>query len=660
MKAFAVFWLGVILTLVLSVQWGRAGKLVGNVVTEPQNTAHITTDIYWKTTGSHFFVGLAVTDSTSYSPDRTFTNTGNITLINAAHNTPNTIVLLGNDNADVKVVNRGDLYLSMGPNDMGNFAYGINAEGDLVNQGRINFNYIRQGSSYLGIPTGIECRGDTMVNTGELDLFMSGGVNTVGSAGIILGEAIDFSGNSLTNTANINIETHGGDVTGLGAAASSQAVGVKTMGTFSNTGTITVKSVGGRYRLNTSTPYTGDTSNAIGIQAVGNLTLHSQGLIKVQALQAPGTNTGSTMAKQIRVSNGTTTTVTGYAMELDNQADFTQTYHGTISLLSGASAVFSNATLYLKIAQDFDGQTEYEIPMLVENAVTADQFVQLGPVPPEYKVALVDGNGAALQKLAVEFVPEASVPLASAQAQNTFNARGHTLVNDHITSGVMSELLPAEAIGLSFLDHPRQVTASLVGSKFSRGAISPFPLPETDRLSVFVSPMLLFSKDDSDMGYEAENYGILAGATQAVGKSFYAGFHAGVNTMDIDFKGAGSEFRHEMVHAYSLGGHGMKLLYENWLVTAIGSLFYSDTDYWDRSPQNLESASYSGYSARMDLSVGRLIHGDGYALFPELGFSYAWNRREAFSTDNLSNPDVHHGEMDESEFHLNAGIKAFG
>ncbi|MCG8567892.1 MAG: autotransporter outer membrane beta-barrel domain-containing protein, partial [Desulfobacterales bacterium] len=47
-------------------------------------------------------------------------------------------------------------------------------------------------------------------------------------------------------------------------------------------------------------------------------------------------------------------------------------------------------------------------------------------------------------------------------------------------------------------------------------------------------------------------------------------------------------------------------------------------------------------------------------LFPELGFSYAWNRREAFSTDNLSNPDVHHGEMDESEFHLNAGIKAFG
>ncbi|MCG8567095.1 MAG: autotransporter outer membrane beta-barrel domain-containing protein, partial [Desulfobacterales bacterium] len=387
--------------------------------------------------------------------------------------------------------------------------------------------------------------------------------------------------------------------------------------------------------------------------ASNNLTLNSEGLIWVDAQPAPGMTGGTQTAYQLYVNSGTTT-LTGYSMELTNQAQFDSTYKGAIKVNSGAGLTFSNTVLYLSMSNSFTGQEEYEIPMLEEGASAADQFTSLGPIPPEYTVELVNGNGAGLQKLKFTYAPEDDPAMIGTEIQNAFDAQEHAMIRANVSHGLIKDLIPSDKVELSFMESPDMLLSRLSRSK------TPLPdLPVFEKDVVFAGPVFLTSSNDSDNGYEADTHGFLAGYTRHINDHFYAGAHAGITKINIHFLGTGSELRYESTMNYSLGGHVLYLLDKTWLFSGLGSLFYGQTDYWDNALHNPETADYESYTGLLDLAVGRFFDVGWFTLMPEVGLSGSWNYRENFVTDNQVNSDVRHGRMEELEAVAKIGLDAY-
>ncbi|MCG8566038.1 MAG: autotransporter domain-containing protein [Desulfobacterales bacterium] len=632
---------------------GVPGKLYSDMTVSNSNSDNITSEVVWKAGGFTEYAAIGITDNTGYSPHQTFTNAGNITLSNVSNSAFAFIHLIGNDNDDIDIHNQGNLSLSYGPNDGTLYTYGIRTDGNVVNGGNINLNIHRQGVYYYAWSWGINCQGDTLTNTGNINLVVNGGSINSNTNSVAIGTGIYFNGNTMTNSGDISVHCTGGIITSTGTVALSNAVGVNARGTFHHTGTITARAVAGKYRPNSSTPYTGEDSTAYGIKAAANLTLNSEGLIWASAQPSPGQSDGTHNAYQVYVDSGTTT-ITGYSMELSNQVQFDSTYKGAIKVNTGAGLAFSSAVLYLSMSNSFTGEVEYEIPMLEEGAVMADQFASLGPIPPEYQVELIDGNGAALQKVKFTYAPVDDPAMIGTEIQNSFDAQEHAMIRANVSHGLIKDLIPSKKINLNFMESPEMLLSRLSRSK------TPLPdLPAFGEDVVFAGPVFLTSSNDSTHGYEAKTHGILAGYTRHLNDHFYVGGHAGISDIDIHFTGTGEEQRYEDTLNYSLGGHLLYLHDKRWLFTAIGSLFYGQTDYWDNALHNRETADYESYAVLVDLAVGRFVNMEWFTLMPEVGVSTSWNYRESFTTDNQVNADVRHGMMEEVELFGKIGVEAY-
>ncbi|MCG8567085.1 MAG: autotransporter outer membrane beta-barrel domain-containing protein [Desulfobacterales bacterium] len=636
---------------------GVPGKTYSNVSLSNTNTETITGTV---TYFSVFRSGINISDTTSYPGGRTFTNSGDVNLANFSVNSMNLLSLINNLNADVTIVNSGDLSFTFGPNDSTISFEGIKSPGSLVNSGALNFDVIHFGGYYDISGMGLFISGDSLVNSGPIRFIgRAGDVNVNGRLAISLATGIWFSGDTMVNSGDIRVEARAASVTGSSNFAYARAYGIHTQGDLLNTGQIEVEAHGGRERTNSSLPFNAQDARAYGIYVDDSVILDSRGLISAKAALYPGMTGAVEEAYQVYVNAGTTT-VTGYAMALKNQVDFTQQYQGAIKVNAGAGLVFNNAVLYLSISPDFDGQARYEIPMLGEGAVPADQFASLGPLPPEYTVTLENQSGSGLQALGVQFSPQVSPPLASTAASADFNAHLNHMVEGGLINGVISDFLSSETLGmtlLSFVDagHSPQLLLSGLGPGGLPGRIS---LPRVGKTRTFVSPVLLVSRDsDPGQGYDAHHYGILAGFTRSMGDAFL-GAHAGVGDSQLDYTGAGYELRRETGDNYTLGVHGV-YPWGDWLFSAIATAFYQESDYRDLAPSNVESAAYDSLSTRLDISLGRLFQWGRHTLFPELGFTHAWDHRESFTTRNLNHPDVHYGPLDAHELYGRMGVKYF-
>ncbi|MCG8567094.1 MAG: hypothetical protein MI747_18625, partial [Desulfobacterales bacterium] len=367
--------MALVLTFLVAVDTahGVPGKVYSDMTVSNSNSDNITSEVVWVPGGLNRYAGIGITDGTSYSPNQVFTNTGNVSLSGVSNSSINFVYVIGSTNSNIKIVNHGDLSLSFGSGDDAIISYGISSSGEVENHGDITINILRQGNYYFHYTTGLFSNGNTLVNTGNMNITLDAGtINVNGHSGTVSGTGISFSGNTMTNSGDITHVARGGIITGTGTQAAATARGIWTNGSIHNTGTITVQAIGGKYRANSSTPFTGDDSTAYGIYASGNLTLNSEGLIWVSAQPAPGQSDGDQKAYQVYVNSGTTT-LTGYSMELSNQAQFNSTYKGAIKVNSGAGLAFNNTVLYLSMSNSFTGQEEYEIPMLEEGASAADQ-----------------------------------------------------------------------------------------------------------------------------------------------------------------------------------------------------------------------------------------------------------------------------------------------
>ncbi|MCG8566341.1 MAG: hypothetical protein MI747_14785 [Desulfobacterales bacterium] len=635
------------------------GKLYTNVGANDTNTDHITGTVPWL--GGFFFAGIAITDSTNYVPPEMFYNTGNITLTNHGFSGVRYEFGIGSSNVYVETDNRAAIAMTMTSVDQNLDATGIHCLGPLYNHGSIRLQLQGAnntgGGSYEVDGLGYFSGWDDASNAGDIQVNVIGGTTLTGGSTYAVGRGMRYVGvgDNLTNSGAITIRVQGGEGTGSGTNANSLGKGIYTMGHLVNTGVIDVRAVAGKHRPNSGSTFSSGNSTVYGIHVDSTISLDSRALIHVDAQASPGLTGGSQNAYQVYVDSGTTT-LKGYAMALGSQAKLTADYNGTIKVDSGASLVFNSTVLYLSITPDFTGQVEYEIPMLEQGAAPQDQFSSISPLPSEYKASLENGNGTGLQKLIFEFDPEEALPLVSSQIQNEFNAQGHSLLGANVVNGIISDLIPSEAIVLSAMDDPERLMASLGGAGR--------PLPILDNFdhgnSVFASPVILRAKDESESGYTAENNGFLCGYTREMGAGFYLGGHAGFSKVQVDYTGIGSEFRSEAIDTYSLGGHAIYLHGETLLVSAMVTGFYGETIFQDRAPTNLESAEYDSHSLRADLALGKLFSWGWQTLLPEVGFTYVYNHRQAFETTNLSNPDVFFGAMDEYEFYGRLGLKWFG
>ncbi|MCG8567891.1 MAG: autotransporter outer membrane beta-barrel domain-containing protein [Desulfobacterales bacterium] len=650
--------------LLLLCRPGLSGAVPGKIYTDMnlsnQNSDHVTGMVLWKNFGypAVYHAGIGITDPASHSPTADFSNTGTLQYTDADTMNNWNFSGIAHENATINVQNSGNITLDLTASIMGVYGNGIDIFGDIVNSGNIDIR-AQGGAVGAGTPVpsvilqGLFTNKDRIDNSGNITLHGRGSSATGPAHGRTEAYGIRLWGTLVNNSGDITVRAIGGDVTTTSGDAYGTAVGIYSRGDVHNSGNITVIAQAGKQRNSATDPWVSDDATAYGIQIVGSGTLDSRGLISTQAELMPGLSGGVQSAYQVHVSSGVVS-VTGYAAQLTDQANFSNDYHGMIKTGTGGSVNFNNAVLYLSVTQNFTGQSHYEIPMLVENAPISDQFTQVTGLPPEYTVSLVNGNGAALQKIQLAFAPQMSAPLVASQVRDGFNAQGHSMVGDRILHHFIADQLPIDPFPVGVMENPEHL--------MNRLGQQPLPLPFLDhdkRNRVFVSPVLLVSDAGGEGGYRAENYGILAGYTRNLSDDLWLGGHAGVQKMDVDYTGAGMESRYEQTRTYSFGAHLLYRHHRDWLFTGILSGFYGDTDFRDSAPTNLEFAQYDSHSLRCDLSLGRLFRFGSDTLLPEVGLAGVWNHRESFTTANLSNPDVDYGTMDEFEAFLRLGVKWF-
>ena len=645
----------------LALSWGippaRAvpGKTYSDLTLSNQNSDHITGAVLFDPAGIDEYAALGINDSTAYSPDKIFTNTGDITLTNYTNSVTNLLSVFVNDNSRVMIRNSGNITLTHSGGDNAYWCNGIVTEGSMENSGNLSISFQKQNiHPSFAVAYGITVKGSTFTNAGEVNINVTGSTsNTNTNSAFALASGISFSGSTMTNSGDISVTATGGYTTNTSTSGQSYAYGMTVKGSLVNTGEITANAVAGKYRANASSPWIGGDANAYGLYVSGSLALDSRGLIHTSVSRTPGISGGTLNSKQLYVHAGTTT-ISGYAMRLSNQSQFNSVYTGTIKVNSGAGVAFNNAVLYLCTCNNFSGEAEYEIPMLVEGAAAADQFASIAPMPAEYQVALVDGNGAGLQKLKFTYAPQDDPALMSTEIMNAFDARQHQMIGSNVSNSMIRNLIPARDVELNAMDSPAMLMAH-AGS-----AASPIPgLARAGRNHTFAGPVVLSAKDTSDSGYDAQTQGLLAGYTRHIRDDFYVGGHGSVTNVDIHFTGAGADRRYHDTRSYSLGGHLVYLTDETWLFSGLASLFYGQTDYRDEAPTNVENASYDSYTGLLEFNLGRLTQVGDYILVPEVGISGVWNSREAFTTDNQVNADVHHGAMEEVEVYGKLGVEGY-
>ncbi len=663
-------------------------QTIGDVTTDSPNTTDYTSYVYWKNIGppGEFWAGIFIGDATVYSPAQTFTNSGNLTL-GTLNNFSDVMVGIGNDNTSVHLVNSGTIEITYMTINRDIDFYGIETDGSLENTGAVTLITAQSGTLDNNV-TGLYGGGATLVNAGAIQLDVQNGSGTTVFRDFPA-TGIRFLGTQLTNSGNISISLQGVEVNGFSMSNTiangissdggvhntgditisvrgshvtgtvltyndTHGKGIIANGNLTHTGTIQVTATGGKYRTNSSSPYVSDDALAYGIEMAATGTLDSRGLITANALPSPGLSGGSQTAYQVHVSGGDTT-ITGYAMELVDNAQLSADYQHVISTGSGATATFSNATLYLHVDANFTGHGEFHIPTLVDGAAVGDQFTQVQGAPSDYNAVLKNGNGTQPQTLELTYAPRQSPPAVNPQIQNTFNAQGHRMVESRIMDQMLHQRADLEPAPFLHLSAPQGLIQAL-GPKEAL----PSAIDWTPDHTLFITPLYLKAENDSSPGYEAESRGLVIGGTRTLSPDLRLGVHGSLHHVDVDYTGTGIQGRFDDMDSGSLGAHALYQPHENWLVTGIASLFHSRTRYWDTDVDNRESAAYHTWAGRVDTRVGYLFEHNRQILMPQVGLSWAWFQRDAFTTDNRSGPDVSYGRLEEQQLYGELGVKWYG
>jgi hypothetical protein len=424
------------------------------------------------------------------------------------------------------------------------------------------------------------------------------------------------------NTASVTLVATGGTADAQDSAgAYASARGVFAYGDVNNTGQISVTAVGGTADANDTTDAY---ATATGIDARGNVT--NTGVIR----------TDGDETYEVYVASGTTTLVNTYNVTLDGDPD-----QASFFIADGATLALNDATLTVT---DVDGETlwntEYRLFAIDSTGVVDGNFAD---------VYYTQGTADAVDDtVALEYNPEGSENIESAALEKQLIAQATDVVNYHMTSTLLQNILSPSTSGLLADAGPTAES---------------FALAQTARdkdTGVFVEPYYSrIDKESNPLGYEARLRGFSAGYEQYVGGSLL-GLHLGYGQSDIDYTGHGYSANSEDQEVVTGGFNGLTR-WEPWTLRYGLTGFHGSHDYEGLTGLSLderETASYNSYGTATTLMAGHIFHKGSHVWLPEAGLTWFWTHRERYTTE-ATDPDwdATYSAMNEHDVQMEAAIR---
>lgn len=542
--------------------------------------------------------------------------------------------------------NRGSMVLTAtggsatadGSTSAGATAYGIRAYGPLNNSSNVIIT-ATGGTSNSGTAAGAYAGAGTeawglsgydLNNIGTLTVVATSGTaianNGADVSSYARGLAGGVWGGSINNTGAISVTATAGAATGTNVLGHAEAYGIIAGGNVYNSGAITA----------TATAKEGFTSRAYGIQMAGSGNLTNTGIIRATA------NT----AYELYVAAGTTRLADTYNVTLDGDPN-----RASLGVADGATLALNNATLTVTA---LSGQTlwdtQYRLFTTDGNSVVDGNFASVQAVNPNTTVTYCNQGtaGSVDDTVSLAYTPVASVTLASAAAENQAIFQAADVVNRHMTTTLLQNILDPPSSGL----------LANAGSTAESLALAEAAPDKTS--GIFVEPYYSRLDRDADpLGFEANLWGFSAGFERYVDDTLL-GLHLGYGQSDIEYTGRGYSGNSEEQDVVTAGFSGLTR-WDPWTLRYGLTGFYGRHDYEGLTGLSLderEIASYDSYGTAATLMAGRIFQRGRHVFLPEAGLDWLWAHRERYTTEATDpNWDTTYSAMNDHDLRAVAALR---
>jgi hypothetical protein len=470
------------------------------------------------------------------------------------------------------------------------------------------------------------------VNSGNITVVAAAGTRTTEDGTETDAQAfavgIEAADSALRNSGTVNVTAEGGSFTGGGTrVADAYAYGIRAVqSAVNNSGDVTA----------TATAAPGFLSNAYGIRSGGDSTLTNTGIIRASADQA----------YEVYVTDHTMTLVDTYNVTLDGDPN-----RASFGVADGATLALNNATLTTTaLAHETLWGREYKL-FETEGAGAVDgNFAEVRAVNPNTTAIYHDQGTAASADDAVSlaYTPVAAAPSASAAVEKQLIAQAGDVVNHHMTTMLLQNLLSPSASGL--LASAGSTAESIALAEAAAGKPA----------GVFVEPYYsLLDHDANPLGYDARLWGFSAGYERYF-ENTILGLHLGYGHSDIDYTGAGFSGNSEDQDVVTGGFCGLTR-WEPWILDYGVTAFYGSQDYEGRTGLNLEereTASYDSYGTAATLMAGHIFRWGPHVFLPEAGLNWLWMHRQRYTTE-ATDPswDTTYSALDDHDVYAAAALQ---
>ncbi|MEN6338463.1 MAG: hypothetical protein ABFE01_29760 [Phycisphaerales bacterium] len=507
--------------------------------------------------------------------------------------------------------------------------YGLRTFGTLTNSGDVLLTATggTVASSYAIAMVDVTGLSSVAVNnTGAVTVIATGGTATGDNIADASVRATGIGGSPLVNSGAVSVTAIGGTTNGTDNRGDVFAVGIGAAGDVQNSGDVTVTAIAAE----------GSASQAYGIWVDAPANVSNTGIIRV---------TGDT-AYELSIASGSTTLVDTYNVTLDGDPN-----RASIGVADGATLALNDATLTVTAV---DGETlwntEYKLFEVEGTGAVDGNFADVRAVNPNTAATYHDQGtaGSADDTVSLAYSPGGSSALASAAVEKQAVSLATDVVNLHMTTSMLQNILSPSTSGLLADSGSTAESLALTEAASDKSA------------GIYLEPYYsLVDKDANPLGYDARLWGFSAGYERFLGATLL-GLHAGFGKADIDYTGAGYRGNSEEQDIATAGFSGLTR-WDPWLLRYGLTGFYGGHDYFGLTGLNLdehETASYDSYGAATTLMIGRIFHVRSHILLPEAGLNWLWTHRQRYTTD-ATDPawDTTYSAMDDHDLYAAAAIR---
>jgi hypothetical protein len=477
--------------------------------------------------------------------------------------------------------------------------------------------------------TGLPTAHTRIDNSGAITVIAQAGDMLAANRGFAAARAIGIlaNNNDVTNSGDISVTAQAG-AAGIGDMADADAYGIAVAtANVNNSGDITVTAAAGD----------GFGCRSYGILFAGEGTLTNVGVIRA---------TGDTAYELYMEGGSALTLIDTYNVALDGDPD-----QGSIYVGDAATLALNGATLTVSaVSGETLWDTEYRLFETAGTGVVDGNFAEVRAVNPNTTAHYYDQNSvdSADDAVSLAYTPVAAPTLASAAVEKQAIAQAVDVVNHHMTTVLLQNILFAPSSGLLASAGSTAESLALVEGASGKS------------VGVFVEPYYSrLDKDADPLGYDARLWGFSAGYERYLGDTLL-GLHLGYGQSDIDYTGAGYRGNSEDQDVVTGGLSGLTR-WDPWVLHYGLTGFYGSHDYQGLTGLALderETASYDSYGMAATLMAGHIFRWDSHVLLPEAGLNWLWVHRQRYTTE-ATDPswDATYPALDDHDLYAAASVR---